>query len=311
MEATDENRLATPATACSDVSNDSFFADNFIGEVTVSTPKSKAGASSDMGCSTVSPTSALYATLSPDKLASLIEEKEMENIDKVKDDITDDGELSDPDDENYWYNSLLPMKKKKSTKEKGESKTTNQTEKNDDIVITAKSILCGTMSDDTTDDDEVPEIDSQSSSDMSSSDNSSPTVQQQYQQTEPIQYQQFMSLLLLRHMFGSWYLRSNTTTGVTETESMSSYVSGDLGDIGAQCTDVSSEEENEEEEERSEYDNETSETEEEKKDVRNVPRGKMRLRTLKYEDSTVEVFPQLKTESNEEEDDLVLFGPVI
>ena len=72
--------------------------DTFIGEITISTPKSKTVTLDSNNNST--PTAStptqpgFYATLSPEKLATLVE------------DVDDAAEMSDPDEGDYWYSNL-------------------------------------------------------------------------------------------------------------------------------------------------------------------------------------------------------------
>ena len=75
--------------------------DTFIGEITISTPKSKTVTfAEDDNNNGNTPTAStptqpgFYATLSPEKLVTLVE------------DVDDAGEMSDPDESDYWYSNL-------------------------------------------------------------------------------------------------------------------------------------------------------------------------------------------------------------
>ena len=132
-------------------------------------------------------------------------------------DVDDAGEMSDPDEADYWYSNL------------------NDTD--DDVPeINVDGV-------------DMPEIDSQSS------------IQQQ-QQLE-IGFPQFLLLMMARHIFGSWLPQLNPTTFFFNNSKLIT-----------------------------QYDSTNKREEEKKKEIRQM----MRLRTLEYSDSSVEVVPELKKE---------------
>ena len=192
--------------------------DTFIGEITISTPKSKTVTfAEDDNNNGNTPTAStptqpgFYATLSPEKLVTLVE------------DVDDAGEMSDPDEGDYWYSNL------------------NDTD--DDVPeINVDGV-------------DMPEIDSQSNTINMKS------TQQQQRQLE-IGFPQFLLLMMARHIFGSWLPQLNPTTFFFNNSKLIT-----------------------------QYDS-TNKREEEKKEIRQM----MRLRTLEYSDSSVEVVPELKKE---------------
>jgi len=174
------NPLLSPYTP-TDSSFESSEIDTFIGEITISTPKSKSVTFAEDDNNNNTPTAptptqpGFYATLSPEKLATLVE------------DVDDDaGEMSDPDEADYWYSNLneSPMKKKLPT------------------IVTEND----------TDDDDVPEI-NVDGVDMPEigSQNNTININSTQQQLE-IGFPQFLLLMICRHMFGSWLPQLNSTT---------------------------------------------------------------------------------------------------
>lgn len=104
-------------------------------------------------------------------------------------DADDAGEMSDPDEADYWYSNLnvSPMKKKLST-----IVTENDTNDDDVPEINVDGV-------------DMPEIVSQSNTI-----NMNSTLQQQ-QQLE-FGFPQFLILMMCRHLFGSWLPQLNSTT---------------------------------------------------------------------------------------------------
>ena len=253
--------------------------DDFIGEITMPTPKPETPTGKKVTFEddivneqeiSTSPTPSFFATLSPEKLVELVEEKEGDesNVDATNDDSN--SEMSDPDEGDYWYSRLVkdqsPMRKKEGTDDVPEI----------DAVELKTQQLIDNEIEDGDDDYDVPEIDSQSIIAVKSlysgtMDNVSSATQQQEDDQLGIKFYQFMILMMLRHMFGSWLPEDidpsnsffNNSELITDTEN-----------------------ENKSETEKKEY------------------RRKMTLRTLQYKDSKVEVVPQLKREDEEMYDNL-------
>lgn len=253
--------------------------DDFIGEITMPTPKPETPTGKKVTFEddivneqeiSTSHTPSFFATLSPEKLVELVEEKEGDksNVDATNDDSN--SEMSDPDEGDYWYSRLVkdqsPMRKKEGTDDVPEI----------DAVELETQQLIDNETEDGDDDYDVPEIDSQSIIAVKSlysgtMDNVSSATQQQEDDQLGIKFYQFMILMMLRHMFGSWLPEDidpsnsffNNSELITDTEN-----------------------ENKSETEKKEY------------------RKKMTLRTLQYKDSKVEVVPQLKREDEEIHDSL-------
>ena len=100
--------------------------------------------------------------------------------------VDDAGEMSDPDEADYWYSNLneSPMKKKLST------------------IVTEND----------TDDDDVPEI-NVDGVDMPEIGSQSNTINiNSTQQQLEIGFPQFLILMMCRHIFGSWLPQLNPTT---------------------------------------------------------------------------------------------------
>ena len=218
------------------------FEDDIVNEQEISTPT----------------TPSFFATFSHEKLVELVEEKEGDESSVAANDDSN-SEMSDPDEGDYWYSSLV--------KENGNVPQIDAVENKAQQLINNET---------EEEDDDVPEIDSQSIIAVKSlysgtMDNVSSATQQEEDDQLGIKFYQFMLLMMLRRMFGSWLPEDtdpsncffNNSELITDTE----------------------------------YENK-SETDEKEY------RRKMTLRTLQYKDSKVEVVPQLKREDEEINDSL-------